>query len=283
VIYRKRGHVVRYEHGHVVRCVESGEAVEDGSVFWSRPSPSPLAPLPALRGEGDDVVAAIEAMVRGPLFIERMIVSEGYAQHECDDICWSETTRRVHVAIAHRERALRVIIDLADFVLDDVTRAVEALLLAGAEREAPPRIRLAANVGAALLPSLIGTDVVDIWQSAADHDGNGQRVLEQRIATPPWPNVFRPSYRFRPVRMPLHLRASARSNEIDRELPLAVALTAPVAGNVLHALCVSEGAVYPASFAIERVEAVNVTPRWYPYAAGAFGAEMMCTRITPDR
>ncbi len=283
MIYRKRGHVIRHEHDHVVRSFECGEAFEDGAVFRSRPCPSPAAPLPALRGEGEEVVNAIQALVKPPLIIERMIVIEGYAQHECDDVCWSETTRRVHVAVAHTKRPLRVIVDLADFELDDVTRAVEALLRAGDERDTPAHIRLAANVGAAVLPSFVGTEVVDIWQTAAEHDGNGQRVLEQRVVAPPWPNVFRPSYRMRPVRMPLHLRAVARSNEIDRDAPLAVALTAPVAGNVLHALCVSEGAVFPASFAIERVEAVVATKRWYPYAAGSFGAEMMCTRITPDR
>jgi len=283
VIYRKRGHVLRYEHGHVVRCVESGEAFEDGGVFRSQPFPSPHEPLPPLRGEGEEVVDAINAMVVPPLVIERLIVSEGYAQHECDDIRWSETTRRVHVAVAHTKRPLRVIVDLADFELDDVTRAVEALLRAGEEREIPARVRLAANLGAAVLPSLIGTDVVEIWQTGAEHDGNGQRVLEQRVVAHPWPNVFRPSYRMRPVRMPLHLRAFAQSNDIDRDAPLAVALTAPVVGNVLHTLCVGEGAVYPASFAIERVEAVAGDTRWYPYAAGSFGAEMMCTRITPDR
>jgi hypothetical protein len=245
--------------------------VDDGHVFRAYPSPSSLAPLPAGRGEGDGVVARIAELVAPPLAIERLIVTEGYAEHECNDIRWSESTKRVHVSIAHR--GLRVIVDLADFDLADVHRAVDALARAGDERPKPERVRLAPNLAAALLPSLVGTKVVELWQSAAEHDGNGLPVLEQRLMTAPWPNWFRPSYRTRPVRMPLHLRAVG-SEEIA-EAPEAVALLAPVAGNVLHVLCVDGNEVFPTTIAVERVLAARPTNRWYPYGAGSFGAEML--------
>ena len=274
-VYRKRGRVVRYEHGHVIRSIESGEAVDDGRLFRAYPSPSPafgtLSPLP--RGEGDEVVAEIESLVQTPLAIERLIVSEGVAEHECGDIRWTEETKRVHVAIAHRE--LRVIVDLADFDLADVRHAIDALSRVTAERPAPSRARLAPNVAAALLPSLVGTKVVELWQSSAEHDGKGLPVIEQRLTSAPWPNWFRPSYRARPVRMPLHLRAVASSDDIDVNAPEAVALLAPVAGNVMHLLCVDGDDVFPATIAVERVLALRATNRWYPYGGGSFGAEML--------
>lgn len=267
-MYRKRGSVVRYEHGCVVRVFESGEAVEDGLLFRSFPidSRSPLATLPAPRGEGTDV--------HEPLEIERMILTEGFAQHAFGDVRWEETTRRMHIAIAHRARALRVLIDLGDFELDDVRIAADALARAGSERDAPARVILAPNVSAALLPSLVGTNVVELWQSAAPHDGKGQPILAQRITKGPGPNWYRPSYRTRPIRMPFHLRAK-KHGDFDDDLPRAVALLAPVAGNVLHVLCVDRGDVFPTTITVERVLAVKDEVRWYPYSAGVYGAEML--------
>jgi len=136
-------------------------------------------------------------------------------------------------------------------------------------------VRLAPNVAAALLPSLVGTNVVELWQSAAGHDGKGLPVIDQKLTAGPWPNWFRPSYRTRPVRMPLHLRAVAASDNIDNSVPEAIALLAPVAGNVLHVLCVDGDAVFPTTVAVERVLAARPSDRWYPYGAGSFGAEML--------
>jgi hypothetical protein len=270
-VYRKRGRVVRYEHGHVIRSVESGEAFDDGHVFRCGPSPAP--PLPDFRSEGAEVVARIESMILPPLEIERLIVTEGIAEHECGDIRWTEETKRIHLAVKHC--AIRVIVDLADFDLSDLSRAIDALSRAVDERPAPEHVRLAPNVAAALLPSLAGTNAVELWQSAAEHDGKGLPVIEQQLIAPPWPNWFRPSYRTRPVRTPLHLRAAATGDNINYSAPEAVALLAPVAGNVLHVLCVDGGVVFPATIAVGRVLAVGPAKRWYPYGAGSFGAEML--------
>jgi hypothetical protein len=270
-VYRKRGRVVRYEHGHVIRSIESGEAFDDGHLF--RCGPSVMTPLPEFRSEGAEVVARIASMIAPPLEIERLIVTEGIAEHECGDIRWTEETKRIHLALKHH--AMRVIVDLADFDLEEVRGAIGALYRATNERPAPERVRLAPNVSAALLPSLAGTDVVELWQSAAEHDGKGLPIIEQRLIAPPWPNWFRPSYRTRPVRMPLHLRAAASGDNINYSAPEAVALLAPVAGNVLHVLCVDGDVVFPATIAVERVLAVGPAKRWYPYGAGSFGAEML--------
>jgi hypothetical protein len=75
--------------------------------------------------------------------------------------------------------------------------------------------------------------------------------------------------------MPLHIRATDAGDNIDSSLPEAVALLAPVAGNVLHVICVDGDDAFTATIGVERVLAVRNTGRWYPYAAGSFGAEML--------
>jgi hypothetical protein len=100
-------------------------------------------------------------------------------------------------------------------------------------------------------------------------------IEECRIERPPWPNWFRPSYRVRPVRAPMNLRAVCEATEIDRALPEAVALLAPPDGLLLRALIVDGAAVYPAAIRVVRIDAVGPPSAWYPYAAGAWGAEMM--------
>jgi hypothetical protein len=259
VIYRKRGTVIRYENGFIVRSTEAGEAIDDGTF---RCAPIDAEPLALANSEVADIARRIEAIAD----VERLIVSEGIAEHECDGIRWTEQTKRVHVAF--KRGAMRAIVDLADFELDDVQRAADVLARASDERERPERVRLAPNIGAALLPSLIGT--IELWQSAAEHDGKGLPVIEQKLTNPPWPNWWRPSYRTRPVRMPLHIRALDGGEMHDA--PRAVALLAPVAGNVLHVL-LEDGVA--TTIAVEQVLAVRNTNRWYPYAAGSFGAELL--------
>lgn len=258
MIYRKRGSVVRYENGFIVRSSEAGEAIDNGEF---RCAPIEAEPLAFPTTEVEAIARRITAMGN----VERLIVSEGIAEHECDGIRWTEQTKRVHVSFTRG--ALRVLVDLADFELDDVQRAADALAQSGRDVRSP-RVRLAPNLGAALLPSLIGK--IELWQSKADHDGKGLPVLEQKLTGPPWPNWWRPSYRTRPVRMPLNLRA-VDSGEME-DAPRAVALLAPVAGNVLHVLSDTGDAM---TIAVETVLAVRTTNRWYPYAGGSFGAELL--------
>ena len=149
---------------------------------------------------------AIEALVEPPLILERLIVSEGSAEHDCNGAKWSENTRRVHVAIARPP--IRAIVDLAGFSLEVVERVVGALRRAGSEREAPRHVRLAPHVGAALLPSLVGAE--DLEQAAAAHDGKGRPIERRRVSKSQPPIWFRPSYRARPVRAWFHLRAIHR-------------------------------------------------------------------------
>jgi hypothetical protein len=273
-IYRKWGRVVRWEHGHLLVIEESGEAVESDDSFVARPTGERAPMANGLEERVGSVMAAARAIERLGA-IERLIVSEGIAEHEFGGVRWSETTRRVHFSLARG--SMRLLIDRAGFDLAPLERLADALGRAGTEREAPRRLRLAQNVAAAILPSLIAASVpgLELWQSAGGVDGKGNAILERRVETPPWPNWYRPSYRVRPVRTPLNVRAAQTETPVDRSLPEAVALMAPVEEHRARVLIEEGDAVYPAVVRIERISAVGPAGEWFPYAAGTYGAEIM--------
>jgi hypothetical protein len=293
MIYRKVGRVVRYEHGRLLSISESGEAIENGETFIAAPindggadalvrppgpgrarlDAAPMADKGVRRSFDDIELPRIE--ISDAAGIERLIVSEGIAVHRCGDVEWRERTRRLHVSLVHDR--IRALVDLADFDFEFVNRIAEELARAGAEREAPQRIRLAPNVTAALLPSLVGVAPpnIELWQTADGRDGKGQLIDEVRIEQPPWPNWYRPSYRVRPIRAPMNLRAVCEVGDVDRDLPEAIALVAPVDGLTLRVLIRDRDAVYPATVHVSRIDAVAPPAAWYPYAAGAWGAEML--------
>jgi len=268
MIYRKRGCVARWEHGRVVVIGEAGEAIEERGVFEVRPVPGELE---AKLDDVGDVAKRLRS-----LKVERLVVSHGVAEHECNGVRWREETKRVHVALVHQH--LRALIDRADFDVEPIERIAAVLKRAGAERDAPARIRLAPSVTAALLPHLAGVAPpnVRLRQTGGGRDGNGEEI--QDVAGPPWPNVFRPSYRIRPVRAPLNLRLECDidiMDVIERDMPEAVALLAPVAGLMLRVLIADGRRVYPATIRVTRIDAAGHDRTWYPYGAGAFGSEIM--------
>jgi len=259
VSYRKWGRVVRWENGVVVRVYEAGEAIE-GEVFEARPidhsvTPSaslPELPLEMLRSAQDDEQ------------VERLVAIEGIAVHDCDGIRWTERTRRLHASLARAP--LRATIDLADFDFDLVRR----IDLHDVEERHFDRVRIAPHVFASFVASLD----IEREQMPAEHDGRGRPVERRRVDGDP-PNVFLPSYRIPPIAAWLNLRAIP-FGAIDREIPEAIA-------RLDDGLLVDDGGrrfhVVLHDFT---VEAVGESERWYPYAAGAFGAEA-CFRIARPR
>ena len=267
-VYKKRGRSVRREAEHLVRVDEAGEAIEKDGVFRAR-AVGESADLPVLdEGAVKSAAREIEAIVEPPLMLERIFVSEAIIEHQFAGITWKETPRRVHISIARPP--LRALLDLTEFRFEPIRRVSEMLMRVGAQRDAPKRIRLAEHVGAAVLP-FIG---VEKFQSAAPYDGKGQSIDEQRVTGDPPPNWFRPSYRVRPRRAWFHLRAAALE-EIDGDVPEAIALLAPAQRRSIRVLCVDGDAVYPATIEIQPILAAKPTNIWYPYGAGAFGAELM--------
>jgi hypothetical protein len=270
MIYRKRGSVVRWENGTLVRVAERGIAIEKEDRFECRPEDR--GDVPEL--DESRVLEAVRAVrdAVGGVTIERLIVSDGVAEHEYGDAQWRDETQRIHLSLVHRH--MRALLDLGTFDVEDVARVASVLGRAeDMERAAPPRLRLAPNVTAALLPSLVGLvpPNVRLVQSAVGVDGYGRPVVE---ATGPWPNAYRPSYRVRPLRMPLQLRLECDVAQIERDRPIAVALLAPVT-NVLRVLVDDGERAYPSTVRMARIDAVSDARRWYPYGGGSFGAEMM--------
>lgn len=271
-LYRKFGRTVRYENGTTIRVDEAGEAVEEAQTFTCRPIPRSVE-LPAIDESAiEKTVREIRSIVRAPLSIERVIVSEGVAEHQFADRQWRETTRRVHLAITFQK--WRVLIDLGDFDLDDVRLVASVFPRAEARVHTEARVRLAPGVSAALLPALlnIAPPNIQLMQMAGGLDGKGEPIGK---STGPWPNWYRPSYRVRPVRAPFSLRAECAVKNIDEDLPRAIALLAPVERLTLDVLCVHRDSVFPARIRVARIDAVSDATRWYPYGAGSFGAAMM--------
>jgi hypothetical protein len=178
---------------------------------------------------------------------------------------------------------MRAILDLGSFDLEDVVRVAGVLARADdIEREAPARMRLAPNVTAALLPALVGIAPpnVRLVQTAGGVDGCGEPIVEvSREASDVWPNRYRPSYRVRPLRMPLQLRLECGVTAIDADRPRAVALLAPVSvmnGELVLRVLVADGdRAFPSTVRVARIDAVSDERTWYPYGGGSFGAEMM--------
>lgn len=282
--YRKRGSVVRYEHGVIVRVDEAGEAREVGEEFIASPvEAAPGAGLPSeeilqfvngvLGLASGERAASGEAYVplgadASRLAVERLVVSEGVADHEYGEVRWRDVTRRVHLSLTCGSH--RALLDFADFDLVTVERVAKALASVGSERTLE-RVRLAPNVTAALLPSLIGT--IELEQLPGSHDGYGAAVPGRRVTGLP-PNWFRPSYRLRPVRAWHNLRA-VPFGTLDGRAPEAIALLAPPTHTALRVLCIDGGEAFPATAGITSVRAAGDTAGWYPYAAGAFGTEML--------
>jgi hypothetical protein len=294
--YRKWGRVIRYENGVIIRVEEAGEASEVDGVFEARPmfwgegaqtrvsvphhserqASAPMArrvvPLPETvdSQEVESCVAQTLLSVHSCI-VERLIISAGVSSHEINGVTWTEESQRVHLSLVKDK--LRVLVDLGSHDLDAIRAVAGALARAGGAREAPARIRLAPNVAAALLPSLIGE--IAIEQRGGGFDGRGQPIETRAVTADEPPNWYRPSYSIRPRRAWLNLRPLPFGT-IDESVPIAVALLAPVAGTNLRVLCIEGGDVFPAELNAERVAAVSSgEPVWYPYAAGSFGVEMM--------
>jgi len=266
--YRKWGRSVRREGGRVVSVDEAGEAYDSNGVFHAAPIEEARRDLAAPNRKAmDDASREIESIVESPLILERLFLSEANVAHECNGIAWRETLRRVHVAIARPP--IRAFVDLAEFRFDVVRRVAAAMMRVGGERAAPKRLRLAENVGAALLPLL----PIARMQTAAAHDGMGRSVAEQQ-AEGDAPNWFRPSYRMRPRRAWFHLRVEPQG-QVENDIPEAIALLAPADPERLAVLCVDRDRVFPAVVPVRKVVAAQAAVTWYPYGAGAFGAELV--------
>jgi hypothetical protein len=246
--YRKWGRTVRYENGTIVRVEEAGEAVEEGGEFRCHP----------LTGWGDlPELSVVGCRLSG----ERVVMSEGVAVHEVDGVTWTERARRLHLSVV--QPPFRMLIDQASFDVDpsllDLFARIEG------RREPPPRMTLAPRVSAAILHAL----PVSRAQRAGEHpDGMGRPVESRPMEGEP-PNWYRPSYRVRPFRAWFNLMALP-FGRLDDSAPRAVAR---LGGD--EVLCVDGERVYATVLKPAKVLAVGGAVEWFPFGAGAWGADML--------
>ena len=227
MIYRKWGRVVRWENGTLVRVEEAGGAWERRfgyRGFWAEPI-AQRKRLPEI-----DASWVIET-ARAIGGAERVIVTEGVALHECGGVRWREHTRRIHVALTRKP--WRVLVD--DF---DVATVADALARCEGERDfehvlVPPHIKIEVNCPRE--------------QLAGGLDGYGRPIERCRVEGEP-PNFYRPSYRVRPVRRWMNVRAIPFGTM--QPAPKAIAL---VDGG--KALVEHEGRVFVTQLRVDRVNA----------------------------
>ncbi len=209
MIYRKWGRVVRWENGTIVRVEEAGEAREENGMFVAQPIAHRVIPS-AGEGSPAHVVALAEGILRcaqDDTKIERVIVSFGVALHECDSVGWHEETQRLHVALTRRP--WRVLVDDVDLV----QRVAGALARCEGEKDfehvlVPPHLKIDADC--------------EREQQPGGLDGYGRPIERRRVEGEP-PNFYRPSYRTRPVRRWMNVRAQPFGT-VDVSAPKAIAL-----------------------------------------------------------
>ncbi len=260
--YRKWGRVARFENGTVVRVDEAGEAV-DGEEFVAAPLRGERRVLPDI----DATPLRDAARTIAPLNVERLVLSEGVTVHQCGGVVWSERARRMHLSIA--ASGARVLIDEAHFALD--VGVIEAVRRFGGRAEAGPVLITAPRVSAALLLLLIGEVAMEQRGDGDGRDGMGEVIATRRVTRDAPPNWYRPSYRIRPVRSWFNL-AAFPFGAVAPSAPRAVALLAPPSGRTIEVLC-DDGTAR--AFTFGRILAAGEAERWYPYAAGAWGATML--------
>jgi hypothetical protein len=248
VIYRKWGRVVRWENGTLVRVEEAGEAREEKGIFLAQPIAERVA-LPEV-----DVSRVVET-ARAIGEAERVIVTEGVAIHECDGVRWQEETRRVHVALTRRP--WRVLVDDVD-----VAPVASALARCEGERDFE-HVLLAPNVARHLMEDR--HSCLSVWHAGTGKsacpplsfeqmpgglDGYGRPIERRRVEGEP-PNFFRPSYRLRPVRRWMNVRAIP-FGDMNVSAPRAIAL---VDAAVPAALVDDHGRTFITRLRVDRVTA----------------------------
>jgi hypothetical protein len=305
--YTKFGRVVRLEQDlrrtAVITGDESGQSVLEGERFEARPIEE-RADLPELPPESVEAVAArIAAMLEPPLQIERLLITNGVARHrfECGSERneWQDAAVRIHLAIVHPQRRLRVLLDLGgssfdELDLQEVRDTMSALLLPPAYGASIGALRLAPNVAAALWAAMATLAPLDregpfsLRQTSqpAAVDGRGRSITDVTLigagAAAPT-HVFRPSYRARPAGTAFGVRARPGSARVIVANPAeAVAILAPVSvrdGSItMPVLLKRDGRSLPSEICrsleewCEGVASVDSPERWYPLAAGALGS-----------
>lgn len=270
--YRKWGRVARWEHGVLIHVEEAGQSYDSQEHFRAAPL-DPRDPPDTLPDPDSDAVvraaSAIAELIEPPMAIERMILSDGVALHQCGSNQWQERTQRLHLSLARPP--YRLLIDRAGLEIDVRLVAAFAAMIPRSE-EPLERLVLAPPVTAAYLSTRPAA--LAMHQAPGGRDGKGKPVLQVAVTGEKPPNWYRPGYRVRPIRSWFHLRVSP-FGVMDETVPRAVALLSSPSGGRIHVLCVKEGRATPRWITPGRILAAGAASEWYPYGAGCWGSDML--------
>ncbi|HXI14350.1 MAG TPA: hypothetical protein VNM92_17160 [Thermoanaerobaculia bacterium] len=322
-IYRKSGTTSRVElhNGRIsiVEIEEIGESHDSIEHFSSRTLSTQSRSETNI---GERTTAALasadqfKASVPGSLVLERLVLLSGRADHsivhEGKANEWTESFERLHISLMHPEARERVEVEVGGSSLDMIDRETItsiASLLARMDREPVTSRELnlslepvvAAALWAALTPWILGGAPGGASGPTLDqsihpelaHDGNGLIIAPKRLfgieGGARWselPNMFRPSYRAKPVSMPFHLRANPIRSDVHGDYEAHALLQrfiwTPV-GLAAKLLCRSRNSdsVFASTIVmtperwLQSVVGIDSEMTWFPNLAGTYGSRTL--------
>jgi hypothetical protein len=303
--YVKRGESLRYEWSGRgsgwIHTREAGESLLEDGRFYCHPVDSP--PEPTLQeGPIRRLLEQLQEIVRHPLTIDRIVIGAGRATHWWSDgeaeRSWGDRGARLHLALLHAAAGWRHTLDagageIEAIDLEPLRRAAAAAALP-LRPIAPPQLRLSPPVAARLVPLLMKEASAGTFSrrlrftqravSPEERDGRGAEIVEGPVSALQPPNVWRPSYRFRPVAVPLNLRLEAPGDLVSG-LPEALLVIEPLEereGTITGSLLVRDEEVsgevqlkLSIRNVLETIVAAAHDASWFPAGSGCWGAPAM--------
>jgi len=305
--YEKWGTTVRWSRNRTgesrLQLEEHGIATATDSLFESHSLP--LAP------SGSSTISvelpSIGLIAIEP-FVERFVLTGGVATHQLEGggtrRSWTTNHQRLHLALRHGAHRVELHLGTNGDSLTAITDTISATAAALASSDRLERtwrtpVVLEPGVAAGFWKTIFfspasrsllrsGLVVEQRPRHATEVDGNGQAVLSVDLSENERPpNVFRPSYRTPPVRLPLNLSVTHRRDRVEGAIR-AIAFTHPpelTLDGFLETgmLCVDavSGRSFRASVQIppgdfcERIEGISRDLIWYPEMAGIFGSDSL--------
>lgn len=303
----------------ILQTAEHGEATIGDGVFRARTLSSTVEPVFLNPSTVEATSSAIDALIDPEVTLERATLLEGVADHWWTDgeseRRWVESNARAHVTILHPERRVRCAMSLGGAHLDQLdlnplAAAIQALT--APEWVTGPSelldVTLEPVVTAELWPALLGTiDRLREFRRAGDEglelrqgthpdfpvDGIGQTIqrgsLSEFDGPAAFPNVYRPSYRIRPVRSPFHLESAglrrASVTPEARVVALVAGFSAAAGTLSLPALCTVGSGSFTGTISmtleewLERMSVPDEESAWFPVGPGSHGRRVVVERI----
>lgn len=322
--YRKRGSTTRLERrgtlATILQTAEHGEATIGDGVFRARTISSAAEPEVLNQSAVQATGSAIEALIKPQLMLERATLLEGVADHWWTDgeseRRWVESNARAHVTILHPERRVRCSMSLGGARLEmldlgPLAAAVQALT-ASEWMTRPSEIldvALEPVVTAELWPALLrmidghqearrqANEGLEIRQGTHPDfsiDGIGQTIQRRSLSEvdglAAFHNVFRPSYRIRPVRAPFHLESAGLRRASATPKLRVVAVLSGFSTNAgmlgIPVLCTAGSGSFTGTISmtleewLERLSVCdNEESEWFPVGAGSHGRRVVVEGI----